>query len=83
MINSLIREAEIVTSTDIPPDFGVHAEGPIADEEMGTVEIPPTDPPLDEEDLEDFLCHIDTMSPFEDFGLQHYIELWCAVLHAG
>ena len=34
------------------------AEGPIADEEMGTVEIPPTDPPLDEEDLEDFLYYI-------------------------
>ena len=49
-------------------------EGPIADEEMGTVEIPPTDPPLDEEDLEDVLCHIDTKSSFEDFGLQHYIE---------
>ena len=55
MVNSLIREADISASSDIPQqDYGVDPEGPVAEEDVGTVEIPPTDPPLDEE-LRNFL----------------------------
>jgi len=55
MINSLISEADISTSIDIPSqDFGVDPEGPVAEEDVGTVEIPATDPPLEEEELQAF-----------------------------
>ena len=75
MINSLIREADISASTDIPShDYGVDPEGPVAEDDVGTVEIPPTDPPLDEEELQTFVDRIDVVSSFEDFGVQHYID---------
>ena len=73
MINSLIREAEISTNSVIPQDFGVDIEGPVA-EEVATVEVPDTIPPLNGEDLQQFLDCIDTESSFEDFGIQHYVE---------
>ena len=60
MINSLIREAEILTNSDIPQDFGVDIEGPVA-EEVATVEVPDTIPPLDGEDLQQFFDCIDTV----------------------
>ena len=75
MINSLIREADISTSIDIPSqDFGVDPEGPVAEEDVGTVEIPTTDPPLEEEELQAFLDRVDIVSSFEDFGVQHYVD---------
>lgn len=76
MTNSMIREADISTNTDIPAeDFGVDLEGPVAEEDVGTVEIPETDPPLDEEELQFFFVdHVDIVSSFEDFGVQHYIN---------
>ena len=74
MINSLIREADIASS-DIPAeDFGVNPEGPVAEEDVGTVQIPETDPPLDEDELQFFLDHVDIVSSFVDFGVQHYIN---------
>ena len=62
MINSLIREADISASTDIPSqDYGVDPEGVVAEDDVGMVEILPTDPPLDEE-LQTFLDRIDVVS---------------------
>ena len=74
MINSLIQQSEISSSSEVPADFGVDYEGPIAQEEPGTVEVPLTSPPLSEPDLQEFLDIVDTESFFDDFGLQHYIS---------
>ena len=74
MINSLIQQTEISSSSEVPADFGIDYEGPIAQEEPGTVEIPSTNPPLSESDLQEFLNIVDTESFFDDFGLQHYIS---------
>ena len=73
MINSLIQQAEIFTSAEVPDDFGVDYEGPVPQAEPGTVDVPSTDPPLSESDLQEFLSTVDTESFFDDFGLQHYI----------
>ena len=54
--------------------FGVDPEGPVAEEDVGTVQIPETDPPLDEDELQVFLDHVDIVSSFVDFGVQHYIN---------
>ena len=74
MINSLIQQAEISSSAEVPDDFGVDYEGPIPQDEPGTVDVPSTDPPLSESDLQEFLSTVDTESFFDDFGLQHYIS---------
>lgn len=58
MIKSLIRGADISASTDIPSeDYRVDPEGPVADEDVGTVEISATELPLEE--LQAFLDHVD------------------------
>lgn len=75
MVNSLIRESDIVASRDVPPaDYGVDPNGPIADEEIGSVEVPPTLPPLDANAIHQFLLSVDSVTPFEDYGFQHYVE---------
>lgn len=75
MMNSLIKEVEISSNIDNPPtNYGIDFDGPVADEEIGTVEVPETLLPLDEEDLQEFLQFVDTESVFEDFGFQHYTE---------
>ena len=52
MLNSLIREADILSSVDVTPsDFGIDYEGPVPDEEIGTVEVPQTGVPFDEDNL--------------------------------
>ncbi len=57
MMNSLIREAEIASNMDITPtNYGIDLDGPVADEDIGTVEVPETLAPLDEEDLLEFLA---------------------------
>lgn len=75
MVNSLIQEADIATNVDVPPsDYGIDPDGPVAEEEFGTVEVPETDPPLDGENLEHLLQFINTDSAFDDFGFEHYVE---------
>ena len=75
MINSMIKEDEILASSDPPPpDFGVDPNGPAPDEEFGTVEIPETACMLDEDNLQRFMDAVDTESFFEDMGIQHFIS---------
>ena len=72
----MIREADIAASTEIPSsEFGIDPEGPVSEEENGTVEVPITEPPLEEEDLEEFLSHLDYVTSFEDFGVINCKEL--------
>ena len=70
MINSLVRESQIMTT--IPEDYGVDFDGPIPEEQPGTVEIPDTLSPVDDAHLQDFLDFIDTDTFFEDNAMQHY-----------
>ena len=56
----------------MPADFGVDFEGPVPNNETGSIEIPLTIIQLDGTNLEQFLNSVDPVSPFEDFGLQHY-----------
>ena len=73
MFNSLIQESDAQGNIEmIPSDFGVNYEGPVPDEEIGTVEIPSTTVPLDEDDLQEFLDIIDTETFFDDLGIQHF-----------
>ena len=74
MFNSLIRESDIQNNVDMPFDFGIDYEGPVPDEEMGTVEIPETVVPLDEDDLQELLDTIDTETFFDDLGMQHFCD---------
>ena len=74
MINSMIREADITENLDVPiEDWGIDYEGPAPDELVGTVEIPETVCPLEEQELQQFLDAIDTESRFDDLGVEHYI----------
>lgn len=75
MINSILRE-EITSSTDVPSlDFGVDMDGPVPDEDIGTLDVPSiTSPLVNEEDLHEFLQFVDLESTFEDFGFQHYVQ---------
>ena len=75
MINSILREEEITSSGDVPSlDFGVDMDGPVPDEDIGTLDVPAIISPLDEQDLQEFLQSVDLHSTFEDFGFQHYVE---------
>lgn len=75
MVNSLIRESDISTNVNIPVlEFGVDYEGPIADEEIATVEIPITLSPLTGDLLDVFLNNVDTITCFYDLGFQHFID---------
>ena len=72
MMNSMIRESDATTT--VPPDFGLDTEGPIPDEDEGTIEIPDTISPLNDQDLQRFLQCVDADTFFDDFGIQHYID---------
>ena len=72
MLNSLIQQSDIQSNNGIPSNFGVDYEGPVPDEEIGTVEVPPTDVPLNEDDLQELLDIIDTETFFDDLGIQHF-----------
>ena len=48
--------------------------GPVAREEIGTVDVPITSCPLSTEDLEQFYELVDSESVLDDFGYQHYVE---------
>ena len=74
MINSMIREADITENLNVPiEDWGIDYEGPAPDELVGTVEIPETVCPLEEQELQQFLDAIDTESRFDDLRVEHYI----------
>ena len=62
MINSMIKECEVDDRTDEPPpDYGVDYGGPLPDDQVGTVCIPETLCPLNNEEIIDrFMDHIDT-----------------------
>lgn len=64
MFNSLIKESDMQSSIGMPYDFGIDYEGPVPDEEIGTVEIPETVVLLDEGDLQELLDIIDTETFF-------------------
>ena len=83
MINSILREEEVYSNNSgMPlPDFGVDYDGPLPEEEDGTIEIPPTVCPLDDSDLEEFTTRINTDTIFEDFGFQHFIECLLTLLN--
>ena len=75
MINSMIREADIQESLDVPAEeWGVDYDGPIPDDIVGTVEVPETESPLDEHDLRHFLDAVDTDTRYEDLGVEHYVH---------
>lgn len=65
MINSMIREVDMQESLDVPvEEWGIDYEGPIPDDLVGMVEIPETECPLDEHDLQQFQDAIDTDTRF-------------------
>ena len=72
MINSLVRESQVVTS--VPEDYGIDFGGPIPEEQPGTVEIPDTLSPVHDAHLQDFLDFVDTDTFFEDNAMEHYID---------
>lgn len=73
IMNSFIRESE-AHYDKVPEDYGIDFDGPVPEEEIGTIEVPQTTSNLDEEDLEMFVSNVDTTSLFDDFGYQHYIH---------
>lgn len=48
--------------------------GPIPEEDLGTIEIPDTLPPISETHLQEFLDFVDAETFFEDQAVQHYID---------
>jgi len=72
MINSMIRELDLMES--VSSDFGIDFDGPVPDEDPGTLEIPETVSPIDGQDLHDFLQHVDTETFYNDFGIQHFVD---------
>jgi len=65
MLNSMIQEQDI-PYTVRSDNYGVDPEGPIAEQDAGTVVVPETFSPLSEDDLQDFLSIFDTDMPFDD-----------------
>ena len=53
---------------------GVDPEGSVAEDDVGTVEIPANDPPLNDVELQTFFDLIATVSSFADFGVQYYVN---------
>lgn len=73
--DNMIKEEEILASSDSPTlDFGIDPQGPIPDEDFGTIEVPETLCSLDEDGLQYFMDAVDTQSWFEDMCVQHYIS---------
>ena len=71
----MIKESEIYQSSDVPPtDYGVDYDGPLPENEDGTLCVPGTLCPLGNEGIDQFMDHVDTVSQFEDLGIEHFIE---------
>jgi len=80
MLNSMIQEQDI-SDTVCSDNYGVDPEGPIAEQDAGTVIIPETFSPLSEDDLQDFLSTVDIDMPFDDLGVQHYMDCTQRILN--
>lgn len=72
MLNSMIREDNALDT--VSTDYGIDPEGPIPEEDTGTIVIPETLPPVSDDDLQDFLSTVDTDTSFDDLGVQHYMD---------
>lgn len=59
----------------VPPDFGVDYDGPMPEEDTGTV-VPETVRPLDEDEIRDFMLVASPDSAFTsiDEGVSHYVH---------
>ena len=78
MINSMIKEADIGETLDVPvEEWGIDCEGPIPEDLIGMVEVPETSCPLNEQDIQQFLDAIGTDTRFEDLGIEHYVHCSC------
>jgi len=53
-------------------DYGIDPEGPIPEEDNGTIVIPETLPPVSDDDIYTRLLITDTS--FDDLGVQHYMD---------
>ena len=53
-VNSILRG--VPESATIPYDYGVDFDGPLPDVSIGTVDVPETVNPLDDEQLSTFSC---------------------------
>ena len=73
MINSMIKESEIMASQEVSHLFGIDPNGPLPDEDLGTIVIPDTPCPLTEE-LDQFMAFVDTSSTFDDYGIEHFMS---------
>ena len=74
MMNSMIREEDIAENLDVSTDeWGIDYDGPVPEELFGTVEVPETECPLEEHNMQQFLDVVDTESTLEDLGVEHYV----------
>ena len=66
MINNMIKECDISGESPEapPPNYGVDYGGPLPDDQLGTVNIPETLCPLEDEEIDQFIDHVDTTSNF-------------------
>ena len=71
MVNSLVRESKV--KVNLPENYEIVVNGPIPEEEIGTIEIPETLPPINDISLWRFLGFIDRYI-FEYHAVQHYID---------
>lgn len=75
MINSMITTSEVTDDLTVPTDeWGVDPEGPVPEDVIGTVSIPETLCPLEGPEFQQFVDTVDTVSQFEDFGVEHYVH---------
>ena len=80
LLNSMIQEEDI-SDTVCSDNYRIDPEAPIAKEDADTVVIPKTLSPLSEDDLQDFLSTVDTEMPFDDLGVQHYMDCKQCILN--
>ena len=74
-VDSILRNNEDLD--DVPEDFGVDFDGPLPDEEVGTVDVPDTVSSLNEHDMYHFLT-IASSPPLRSddghVGVSHFIH---------
>ncbi len=63
MINSLIKDTDLVLSNDKISEYGIDYDGPVAEEEFGTVNVPVTlcPPSVSQDHFYQFRGHRDTI----------------------
>ena len=71
----MIKEADLGETLYVPvEEWGIDYEGPIPEDLIGTVEVPETSCPLNEQDIQQFLDAIDTDTRFKDLGIENYVH---------